>query len=146
MPETQEVGPLNLLRPLLLMSYATYYLVPTIFDLLINFKFKTFLHVDDFKDAWFARFWAFFGPVSRDFAAPAVMPLLQNSAKGVCLDIGPGTGMWLYLFQRADNPAITKIYGIEPNLELHKTLRENAVKAGIGTPTTSNFRENHNMD
>ena len=65
-------------------------------------------------------------------AAPAVMPLLQNSAKGVCLDIGPGTGQWLYLFQRASNPAITKIYGIEPNLELHKTLRENAVNAGIG--------------
>ena len=125
-------GPLNLLRPLLLMSYSAYYLPITIFHLLANFQFKTFLSADDFKDVWFGKFWAFFGPLSRDNAAPAVMPLLQNHAKGVCLDIGPGTGQWLYLFQRADNPDITKIYGIEPNRELHKSLRENAVKAGIG--------------
>ena len=125
-------GPLNLLRPLLLMSYSAYYLPITIVSLIANFKFKTFLSVEDFKDAWFAKFWAFFGPLSRDVSAPAVMPLLQNHAKGVCLDIGPGTGQWLYLFQRANNPAITKIYGVEPNLELHKALRENAVNAGIG--------------
>ena len=125
-------GPFNLLRPLLLMSYSAYYLPITIISLIANFKFKTFLSVDEFKDAWFAKFWVFFGPLSRDVSAPAVMPLLQNHAQGVCLDIGPGTGQWLYLFQRANNPAITKIYGIEPNHELHKALRENAVNAGIG--------------
>lgn len=126
-----ENGPLNLFRPLLLMYYSIYYFFDTVLHLLLNFKFKTFLHIDDFKDEWFARFWAFFGPMSRDNAAPAVMPLLQNHAKGVCLDIGPGSGLWLHLFARANNPEIKKIYGIEPNVNLHEALRENARKAGL---------------
>lgn len=128
---SEENGPLNLFRPLLLMAYATYYLFDTVFHLFLSFNLAPFKSVDDFKDAWFARFWAWFGPLSRDNAAPAVMPLLQKQAHGVCLDIGPGTGQWLYLFQRADNPAITKIFGIEPNVLLHKDLKENARKAGL---------------
>lgn len=133
---TQENGPLNLFRPLLLMSYSLYYLIPTIIGLILSFEFKTFFSIDGFKDAWFARFWAFFGPRSREVAAPVVMPLLQKNARGVCLDIGPGTGQWLYLFQRANNPDITKIYGVEPNRGMHKALRENAVKAGLGACST----------
>lgn len=70
--------------------------------------------------------------MSREGAAPAVMPLLQNNARGICLDIGPGSGEWLYLFAKANNKDITKIYGVEPNKGMHKTLRENAVKAGLG--------------
>ena len=130
---SQQTGPLLLIRPLLLIYYSTYYLILTCLSLAWNLQFKTFFNIDEFKDVWFARFWAFFGPKSRDTAAPAVMPLLSNSAKGVCLDIGPGSGQWLTLFGRANNPQITKIYGIEPNVELHSMLRENANKAGIGT-------------
>lgn len=85
---TSESGPLNLLRPLLLLSYSAYYIVPTIIDLLLSFQLAAFFSFSEFKDHWFARFWAFFGPRSRDFAAPAVLPLLENSATGVCLDIG----------------------------------------------------------
>ena len=131
-PKTEPAGPLNLLRPFYLMALSCYYVVPTIFALLVSFQFSTLFSLDDFKDAWFARFWAWFGPLSRENAAPAVMPLLQTNAKGVCLDIGPGSGQWLYLFQRANNPDITKIYGIEPNPGMHKALRENAVEAGLG--------------
>lgn len=60
------------------------------------------------------------------------MPLLKNAATGVCLDIGPGSGEWLYLFGKANNGSITKIYGVEPNTGMHPKLRENAVKAGLG--------------
>lgn len=128
---TEEKGATNLLRPLLLMSYSTKYFFITIFNLLTTLQFSTFLSIDAFKDEWFANFWSFFGPKSREMAAPAVMPLLQNHAKGVCLDIGPGSGMWLHLFARANNPDITKIYGVEPNTGLHELLRENARKAGL---------------
>ena len=133
MPATsEESGPFNLLRPLLLLSYSAFYIVPTIFYSLLAFNLQPFRSFDDFKDAWFARFWGFFGPRSRENAAPFVMPLLQNSARGVCLDIGPGSGEWLYLFARANNQDITRIYGVEPNRGMHKSLRENAVKAGLG--------------
>lgn len=130
--EQPPAGPLNLLRPLLLLSLSAFYLIPTIFNLLINLQLSTFFSFSDFKDAWFARFWVFFGPRSAQMAAPNVMPLLSNAAKGVCLDIGPGSGQWLYLYGKANNPSITKIYGIEPNPGMHKELRENAVKAGLG--------------
>lgn len=125
-------GPLNLFNPLWIIAYSTYYIIPTIFSLLVNLQLATFFSIEAFKEAWFAKFWAFFGPRSRENAAPKVMPLLQNNASGVCLDIGPGSGQWLYLFARADNPKITKIYGVEPNVGLHTSLRENAIKAGLG--------------
>lgn len=129
---TAQHGPTLLLRPLILISYSLFYLVPTIFSLLVNLQFKTFFDIDEFKDVWFARFWTFFGPRSRDGVAPVVIPLLENNARGVCLDIGPGSGQWLSLFAKAKNPSITKIYGVEPNKGLHPLLRESAVKAGLG--------------
>ena len=58
------------------------------------------------------------------------MPLLQK-ARGICLDIGPGTGEWLDLYARAQNPLISKIYGIEPNHELHAQLKASARWAGL---------------
>lgn len=125
-------GPLNLLRPLLLISYSAFYAIPTVVGLLLTFNLKPFFSFDAFKDEWFARFWAFFGPKSRENAEAKVMPLLQNNARGVCLDIGPGSGEWLYMFAKAKNPEITKIYGVEPNAALHSALRENARKAGLG--------------
>lgn len=125
-------GPLNLLDPLKIIAYSAYYIIPTILTLLLSLQLPTLLSFSAFKSAWFANFWAFFGPRSREFAAPKVMPLLQNNASGICLDIGPGSGEWLYLFARAQNPSITKIYGVEPNRDLHKLLRANAEKAGLG--------------
>ncbi|KAI7183564.1 hypothetical protein D0869_04530 [Hortaea werneckii] len=135
MPEqqpAQQASPLNLLRPLLLLSYSAFYLIPTIYESILSFNFKVFQSFENFKDAWFARFWTFFGPKSRQFAEPSVMPLLKNAARGVCLDIGPGSGEWLYLFGKANNGGITKIYGVEPNIGMHAQLRESAVKAGLG--------------
>lgn len=123
---------MNLLFPLRILAYSAYYIIPTIITLLLNFQFKTLLSPEAFKEVWFAKFWNFFGPLSRANGGPKVMPLLQNNASGVCLDIGPGSGQWLYLFARAENPSITKIYGVEPNRDLHKSLRENAIKAGLG--------------
>lgn len=131
MAEPKESGPLNLLRPLLLMSYSAFYLPITIFHLLKTRQFSVLLNAEALKSAWFARFWAFFGPRSRDVVAPAVVPLLQHNARGVVLDIGPGSGQWLYLYARAMNPDITKIYGVEPNAGLHAELRANAAAAGL---------------
>lgn len=131
-PPVQESGPFNLLRPLYLLYCAAWYIPHTFCNLVTTLNLQPLTSFSDFKDHWFARFWTWFGPRSRDNAAAKVMPLLQNNARGVILDIGPGTGQWLYLFARAMNPEIRKIYGVEPNAGLHSQLRENAVKAGLG--------------
>lgn len=85
---TTASGPLNLLRPFLLLSYSAIYIFPTIIHLVLSFQWGAFFSFAEFKEHWFSRFWAFFGPKSRDFAAPVVLPLLERNATGVCLDIG----------------------------------------------------------
>lgn len=85
---TTASGPLNLLRPFLLLSYSAIYIFPTIVHLVCSFQWGAFFSFTEFKEHWFSRFWAFFGPKSRDFAAPVVLPLLERNATGVCLDIG----------------------------------------------------------
>lgn len=85
---TTASGPLNLLRPFLLLSYSAMYIFPTIVHLVCSFQWVAFFSFTEFKEHWFSRFWAFFGPKSRDFAAPVVLPLLERNATGVCLDIG----------------------------------------------------------
>lgn len=55
---------------------------------------------------------------------------LVASCKGVVLDVGPGTGTQLKLF----NPeAITIIYGVEPAVDMHSKLLKNAERYGLKT-------------
>lgn len=50
--------------------------------------------------------------------------------RGTVLEVGPGTGMWVSLF--ADTQlSISKIYGVEPNNDVHKELRQRVVAAGL---------------
>jgi SAM-dependent methyltransferase len=53
---------------------------------------------------------------------------LINQAHGIVLDIGPGPGEWLALF---DKEKVTKIYGVEPNADHHPRLRERIAHAGL---------------
>lgn len=131
MAEPPEASPFMLLRPLLLLSYSGYYIPHTITKILLSLDPSPFFNPETFKSIWFARFWAWFGPRAREAAEASVLPLLQNSASGVCLDVGPGSGQWLYMFAKAENPSITKIYGVEPNPGMHAELRQNAIKAGL---------------
>lgn len=127
-----EESPLNLLIPLIILSYSTYYLPITIWELLLSRDFETLLSFEALKSAWFARFWTFFGPKAKVNAAVKIQPLIQDQARGVCVDVGPGSGQWLYLFAQVMNPTISKIYGVEPNTGLHAELRANAIEAGLG--------------
>ncbi|KAF2863110.1 S-adenosyl-L-methionine-dependent methyltransferase [Piedraia hortae CBS 480.64] len=118
---------LRLLRPVLLLFIAAAYLVPAVITSLRSRKVKS---LADFQDAWFACFWGgFMGPKSVEMAGPTVRRLLgEVNVQGVCLDIGPGNGQWLHLYTRAN---VTKIYGVEPNRDMHAQLRESAAKAGL---------------
>ena len=56
------------------------------------------------------------------------VPDLVAEASGVVLELGPGIGSQL---PRYDKSKITKIYGVEPNVDLHKSLRENVKMSGL---------------
>ena len=56
------------------------------------------------------------------------VPNLVAEASGIVLELGPGIGSQL---PRYDKSKITKIYGVEPNVDLHKSLRENVKMSGL---------------
>lgn len=120
----------KLLRPLYLLSLSLLFLPLVVAKLTLTLQLSKLLRWASLQDAWFGRFWIFFGPRARDNAAPTVGPLMQ-SAKGIVLDVGPGSGQWLYLYSPRRNPNITKVYGVEPNLEHHPALHQTIKREGL---------------
>ncbi|KAH6713250.1 S-adenosyl-L-methionine-dependent methyltransferase [Leptodontidium sp. 2 PMI_412] len=117
----------SLIDPLLFMAFSASYLPVTILSLIRTQQFRTFTSPSLFKDAWFARFWASVGPQTRENALPRAGPLIAQ-ARGVVLDIGPGSGEWLKCFDKAK---VRKVYGVEPNPDQHPLLRERISEAGL---------------
>lgn len=64
-------------------------------------------------------------PAGKDF--PVLKPLMIH-ANGVVLDIGPGSGELVKLFE---SDQVTKVYGIEPNVKMHPKLQVNIKKSGL---------------
>lgn len=56
------------------------------------------------------------------------VPKLIAKAYGTILELGPGSGNQL---PRYDVSKIDRIYGVEPNLDLHDALRNNIKKHGL---------------
>lgn len=130
---------LTLLEPLRFILISLTYL-PSAF-LLILLHPTTHSHCltswPSFQDLWFAQLWKTYGPAYAANGGSQVSPLIAVHARGVVLDIGPGAGNWIHLF---NNPAaltgdkknrITKIYGIEPNVGHHSSLRQKITEAGL---------------
>ncbi|KAH7350733.1 S-adenosyl-L-methionine-dependent methyltransferase [Rhexocercosporidium sp. MPI-PUGE-AT-0058] len=117
----------SLLDPLLFLALSASYLPPTILTLLLTQQLRVFTSLSHFKDVWFARFWADIGPQTRENALPRAGPLIAQ-ARGVVLDIGPGSGEWLKCF---DKGKVTKVFGVEPNADQHRKLRERIREAGL---------------
>lgn len=117
----------HLIDPLVFMVLAASYIPSTIFRLISKGDYKILLSLSHFKDAWFATFWTVAGPEARENATPRAGPLITK-AHGVVLDIGPGTGEWLKLF---DKSKVMRIIGVEPNREHHAALRKRIREAGL---------------
>ena len=90
------------------------------------------LLITDFKSyrsLAFAKLWLAVGKSFADDVPPPLNALLTSS-RGVVLDVGPGAGDQVSRFSRPEN--ISAIYGAEPGVEMHDTLRGNAEKARLG--------------
>jgi hypothetical protein len=117
----------HLIDPLHFMCLSASYLPITVFNLLITLQFSILLSPSKLKDAWFARFWSWAGPAARENAIPKIKPLISQ-ARGVVVEIGPGGGEWMNLY---DKEKVTKIYGVEPNKDHHPLLRKRIKEAGL---------------
>ncbi|KAI9823955.1 MAG: hypothetical protein M1819_001107 [Sarea resinae] len=116
-----------LLAPLYLIVLALTFLPRTVIKILRNRQFSALLDWPTFQSIWFANFWSQIGPTIAEQGTPDVTPFI-SLARGVVLDIGPGSGEWLHLYNAAN---VTKVYGVEPNIGHHATLREKVKKAGL---------------
>lgn len=125
-----NLGPLDLLVPVIVILIAIIY-IPITFISLLNNKSPQLKSWTAFQQAWFARFWSFFGWGSRWLFAPDVEGVLSQ-AHGVVLDIGTGSGDWLYLYSPERNKNISKLLLLEPNRGFHATLRQRVQKLGLG--------------
>ncbi|KAM0712099.1 hypothetical protein Q7P37_011193 [Cladosporium fusiforme] len=134
------LGPLSLLLPpiVLLTSLAT--LPFTLLTLALSRRTTTLSTWASLRQTWFKHFWYWFGPGSKAIFAPTVRPLLAQLKGPIVLDIGPASGVWMRELGEAvkksssggaASSAITKIYGVEPNVEFHAQLRDAAKKAGL---------------
>jgi SAM-dependent methyltransferase len=98
------------------------------------------LQSSEIRNRAFGRFWVQFstGAKGVDFTPPAselegssaLVPPLLKRARGVVLDIGPGSGTQMpYLVPALDR--VSAIYGAEPCVGLHATLRRRILNNGL---------------
>ncbi|KAF7954121.1 hypothetical protein EAE96_005253 [Botrytis aclada] len=99
----------HLYFPVQFMFASATFLPGTIISHLASSNIATLSSVDKFKNAWFARFWAVYGPRVRESASTNAEPMIK-AARGVVLDIGPGS---------------------EPNRDQYEALRRRIKEAGL---------------
>lgn len=68
------------------------------------------------------------GPTIAEWDKAGAVPALVFEASGVVLELGPGIGSQL---PRYDTSKVTKVYGVEPNHGLLKSLREEVKASGL---------------
>lgn len=93
---------------------------------------RSILDLSTLKDAAFAKTWLLM--ISQRPADPTQAPTygvvdLLSTARGLILELGPGSGEQVKLFTNKDD--IKAIYGVEPCLDLHHILKTRAREAGF---------------
>ncbi|KAL4863267.1 hypothetical protein BDV12DRAFT_30501 [Aspergillus spectabilis] len=142
----------SLLEPAFILQMAmSYYVKANIRAILQGHILAPILDAQRLRDEAFGEFWIAFSSYREAAAAAAkaaaathppsqdatpqpapfpsdLMPRILSHAKGLVLDVGPGTGAQMPLLT---SPAIKAIYGPEPCLRLHPEIRKRAEKEGI---------------
>ncbi|KAK1572766.1 methyltransferase domain-containing protein [Colletotrichum navitas] len=149
----------GLVGPWIFLSKSFYYLPPTILGLIRSADFATLLSPSRLQDVWFSAFWAWWGPRIRAGNSDRMVALLEGRVtggstvedpvhppvSGVVLEIGPGSGLWVSLFSKGGKKSeasqgavrrriaegVSKVYGVEPNTDVHPVLRERVLEAGL---------------
>lgn len=117
----------HLIWPIRFLLYALSFLPPTITHLLSTRQHAILLSPSRLQNAWFARFWASHSTRLRTFLNVELAPLFEM-AHGIVLDVGAGSGQKVGLFDRR---RVTKVFGVEPNTDMHEGLGARVKEAGL---------------
>ncbi|RAH72510.1 class I SAM-dependent methyltransferase [Aspergillus aculeatinus CBS 121060] len=151
-PPTTRQWLASLLEPGQILSMAMKsYLIVCLEAILEGRILAPLLETQRLRDEAFGRFWvAFSEPNQQQHSQPSnqehhddtpaeiqgsadLIPPLLATARGITLDLGPGTGTQM---PHLRSPAITALYGVEPCHHLHATLRARAEAEGVGEKYT----------
>ncbi|KAM7207605.1 S-adenosyl-L-methionine-dependent methyltransferase [Naviculisporaceae sp. PSN 640] len=147
--------------PWTFMYKSLTYLPGTLYRLISSGDLSTLFSWSRLQSAWFGSFWAWAGPQVRSGAETTVIPLLEGritagevvsspslarhpGISGTCLEIGPGSGMWVSIFsdkyqsssstgplELGRRGPITRVYGVEPNSTVHPLLKQQIIQANL---------------
>lgn len=94
--------------------------------------------IDEIRSKAFAVFWSIAGRgIANDFPSPDLDNIINQYCHGDVLDIGPGSGFQLKRFRQAlVTGQINRIYGVEPNEDMHDRLKAEAIKVFHGKAPT----------
>ncbi|KAK5107548.1 hypothetical protein LTR62_001036 [Meristemomyces frigidus] len=125
------LGPFDLLIPPALLLGSLLTLPFTLASLALKGEISRLSSWPQLRHLWFQHLWFWFGPNTKILFAPRVRPLLAQ-AKGVVLDIGPASGIWMSeLSEAVKQGKVSKIYGVEPNRLFHPQLLASAKRYGM---------------
>ncbi|KAK4565254.1 hypothetical protein LTR86_003871 [Recurvomyces mirabilis] len=125
------LGPLDLLIPPTLLIGSILTLPFTLVSTAARGQLQTLTNWPKLRHYWFHNLWFWFGPSTKFLFAGRVKPLLEH-ANGLVLDIGPASGIWMpELSEAVKQGKITKIYGVEPNVNFQGQLRAAAKRHGL---------------
>lgn len=117
------------LRPLVLLAVAVYGALLVMLEIVtFQTRPRDILSPNKLSERTFAKLWL---RIDQTIAARELetdIPKLIAQAYGTVLEVGPGSGNQL---PRYDISKLERIYGVEPNIDLHDALRSNIKKHGL---------------
>lgn len=133
-------------QPLILLAGAVIFFPITVAKLALAQDWGALTSLRAFQDAWFGNMWKVFAPRVREAHEGRIVPLLQGKVRagikvptakhapvsGTVIEVGPGTGNWVPCFaESAAGGKVDRVYGVEPNPDLHPGLLASVKKAGL---------------
>ncbi|EJT46923.1 hypothetical protein A1Q1_04315 [Trichosporon asahii var. asahii CBS 2479] len=133
-------------QPLILLAGAVIFFPITVVKLALAQDWGALTSLRAFQDAWFGNMWKVFAPRVREAHEGRIVPLLQGKVRagikvptakhapvsGTVIEVGPGTGNWVPCFaESAAGGKVDRVYGVEPNPDLHPGLLASVKKAGL---------------
>ncbi|OAP54743.1 hypothetical protein AYL99_11191 [Fonsecaea erecta] len=124
----------NLLEPGFLLYHSALAFITTAFQFyILQCNLPSTSNFKNVRDDAFSKFWTKntqpVDPPAPPTGSATLVPPLLSRARGVVLDIGPGSGSYVSLF--ADNANISAVYGAEPTPGLHRPLQQRVNEAKL---------------
>jgi SAM-dependent methyltransferase len=137
----------RMVGPWVFMSMSASFIPRTVRRLARERRWGALVSPSEFSEELFSEFWAWAGPQMKADGEPKrIIPLFEGRVShgavhdtvvgtpisGTVIEVGAGNGLWVDTFAKLRVATkITKVYGIEPNLNSAAALRQRVKEFGL---------------